>query len=196
MLIRNGELAQIERAVGPKPDEGLFRIERPGALEADGAGFKRGLNEVVSTVAGRVMHIGDLTPEQKLKLGVVRQDAKYLMTLKCFSDVRMGDTLVAIAQQWEPNKYYFAGRRVIPTVETGKTYMCTQAGRSQDEEPDWPVALGDSVDEYSGDDIAVSWFCSGDYLRYDVVEILGPSTFGDYIAKKVTCNLQQSVKGL
>lgn len=186
MLIKPGLLSRIERRVGPKTDESLFEILRDTGPVPQGAGFSRGADVLVATVPGRSTHMSDLNLQVRQTNQAVTLEADYIITLKAGTDVRNEDLLREIAMPWTPNKYYFSTQKSVPVFANGNIYTVISPGNSGSTEPVWSTVRGTTTTDNS-----VTWRCEGPYKTFRVLEIASPSTFGDYITKRVMAKYQQ-----
>lgn len=64
------------------------------------------------------------------------------------------DFSAALAQSWQPGVSYSLAEYVTPPVPNGFEYECTDAGQTDHDEPDWPTAVGVTVENGS-----VQWTC-------------------------------------
>ena len=55
----------------------------------------------------------------------------------------------ALEELWRPGAEYGLAEYVRPTVPNGFEYECTNAGQSDQSEPDWPVAIAGTIDDGS-----------------------------------------------
>lgn len=186
MLLPIAELDALRGEVGPKLDEGVFRVKRGAVRTASGAGFTNSVATVVSTVAGRATFVGNLNVTEKEKMGIMRTDADYMISLEAFTDVRNSDTIQEIAEVWKPNKKYFKGQTVVKVADNGSRYQVVVGGRTSNTEPAWTTTLGATFT-----DGAVTWRCIGLHPIYQVIQIMGPSTYGQYISSRVATTKQQ-----
>lgn len=186
MLISVAELDALRAEIGPKADEGLFRLKRGAVRVASGAGFTKPTQVVVETVAGRATYVGNLNVTEKEKMGIMRTDADYMISLEAFTDVRNSDTLEEIAPAWESETRYFEGQIVVKVADNGSRYQVVTPGTSGSVEPAWTTTLGATFT-----DGTVVWRCIGPHPVYQIIQIMGPSTYGQYISTRVATTKQQ-----
>ena len=187
MLIPFSELESLRREVGPKTDEGRYQVVRESDEKVrEGAGWKKAPDTIIETVAGRVLYVGKLSNAQKERMGVTRQDVDYIVTLDASSQAQAGDIIHEYPMEWQPEKRYYRGQSIQPTVPTGKIYICETGGTSGDGEPVWDETAGEITE-----DGTARWRCAGDALDFPIMQMMGPGTFGDYITKKALCSLRQ-----
>ncbi|MEQ7049501.1 hypothetical protein [Paenibacillus alvei] len=70
------------------------------------------------------------------------------------------------APKWTGITSFSIGNRIVPSVDNGHVYECTQAGYSAVLEPTFPVASGSEVQDTKG---AAVWKPSTIYKHHDVV---------------------------
>jgi hypothetical protein len=183
-----GDLEEVRREVGPKPDEGLMevRIASEGRVR-EGAGWKKGEEVLLATSGARTQYIGNLNRAEKEMLGVTRADAEYVVTLEAFTRVPGSAFLRESAPEWQAQSLYRGGSRI---VEAGMMYQCTGDFSGQRPsgtgEPMWNIKEGSGTP-----DGELIWLCLGVPKEYQVIEVLGTSTFGEYISRRVLCKNRQ-----
>lgn len=182
MLISPAVLNQLERQLGPKEDETRLQVLRNLPGSAVGGGFTKPSEAVVETVGARITNIANLNAAERVRAGVPRSDADFFISLKAGTDVRVTDVLREVALPWNAAKRVQAGQKSIPTVLPAAPllYRCRVGGTTGDSEPTWPSEQGDVVT-----DGTVEWQCEGPCPLFDVISLMGPSTFGDYLSRKV-----------
>jgi hypothetical protein len=120
-------------------------------------------------------------------MGVTRNDADYIISLEAHTSVDNTNTLMLIGEDWLPSTRYQVGQHVCPRFDNGHVYLCTASGISGATEPTfWPKKVDATIK-----DGGIIWTCLGEYPIYEVIQVMGQSTYGDYISKKVLANRRQ-----
>lgn len=188
-LISPAQLAAIRRQVGPKKDEGIFRIINETTLgpAPSGAGFsKGGASTTQGEYGGRCIYIGNLNARELERLGIVRADADYIISLEAFTPISNTSKVIEVGPSWAASTRYQAGQHVIPSVENGRLYLAVVSGETSGSQPVWPTTVNATVV-----DGGVTWRCLGLYRHFEVIKVMGPGTYGDFISTRALCNLRQ-----
>lgn len=181
------DLEDVRLEVGPKPDEGQWQVLRAGERMRDGAGYTTGGEVVAATYSGRVQYIGHLNRGEREKIGIVRADGEYVISLEAFASLRNTDVLREKAMsplrsaRYRPGMKVQVGDRIYLAIS-----ISSSAGMTAASEPVWPVKEDQTVTD--GD---VTWRLQGKARVLQVVELFDPSTFGDYISKRALCRMRQ-----
>lgn len=193
MLISPSELSQIAREVAPTFDEGRYGVwEDGGDSVPAGGGFRKSPGVLIGSYPGRIRYTGDMTPEQKARAGISLVEGDYILELAPGGWARPGHVIRQIPDQWKPGKFEVTGalRSAIvtgPAPATPNTYRAVVNGQSGFFEPTWPVMTGAYVV-----DGTLEWRCEGPTPSYSVMAEIGPSTYGDYLGRMYSLQVNQT----
>ena len=183
MIISPAELNQIARVTAPTPDEGRWGIwEKGGDSIPSGGGFKKSKGGLIAVYAGRISFTGDMTPEQKNRMGLSLVEADYILQLEPSAWARAGHMVRQIPDQWAPSKNVVVGSlrqpKYLTAPDVAVSYRATKTGQSGLIEPAWPVVSGQYVDDNRN-----RWRCEGPVPSYTVMAEIGAGSFSDYLGR-------------
>jgi len=190
-VIDDSELAELEREFGPKLDENVAYIVREGEPVKSGLGKTLPPEVVIGPFGCRVTYISNQNVRERVLGGQISTEGDYLLSLPAGTVTYNSDIVRVTALPWQPTKRYVKGARIVPTDNSNHVLVCIKTGITGAEEPNWPAVKDEGSVILEG---TVEWQNMGKGEDYQIIQVAGPTTYGDKIAHRLICSLKQEVK--